>query len=154
MFSFGNSSIVTRDSRVSRTPPHHTLPRFSKSSWYIFLVRIDLLNNFSIKRAETDGKPKLVEVPDELPFEVPIIDYKNLPSDKSIQDKLFKGLTDVGFLVLANHGMPDALIKKVHKISTQFYSCTHEQRIRVANESKIMMHEGSAFTTTPFKNSE
>ena len=111
-------------------------------------------NKFYFKRAETDGKPKLVEIPDELPFEVPIIDYKNLPTDKSIQDKLFKGLTDVGFLVLANHGMPDALIKKVHKISTQFYSCTHEQRVRVAKESKIMMHEGSAFTTTPFKNSE
>ena len=25
--------IVTRNSRVSRTPPHHTPPRFSKYSW-------------------------------------------------------------------------------------------------------------------------
>ena len=69
---------MTRGSRVSRAPTHHTLPQFSKSLWYIWLVKIDLFNNFSIKRAETDGKPKLVEIADELPFEVPIIDYKNL----------------------------------------------------------------------------
>ena len=32
----GNSHpIETRGSRVSRAPPHHTPPRFSKSSWYV-----------------------------------------------------------------------------------------------------------------------
>ena len=37
MFSFGNSHpIVTRGSGVSRSAPHHTPPRFSKSSKYLF----------------------------------------------------------------------------------------------------------------------
>ena len=40
MLSFGNSHpIVTRGSRVSRAPPHHTLPRFSQSSWYKNIIQ-------------------------------------------------------------------------------------------------------------------
>lgn len=89
----------------------------------------------------------------ELPFEVPIIDFGNIATDKGTQDLLFRGLTDVGFLILDNHGIPQELIDQVHRLSTQFYSATHEQRMRVTNESKIMKHEGSAFTTTPFLNS-
>ena len=39
MLSLGNSHpFVTRGYRVSRAPPHHTSPRFSKSSWYVFLT--------------------------------------------------------------------------------------------------------------------
>ena len=41
MFSFGNNHpIVTRGSRVSRSPPHHTPPRFSQSSWYKILFKM------------------------------------------------------------------------------------------------------------------
>ena len=37
MFSFGNSHhIVTCGFWAFRAPPHHTPPRFSKSSWYLF----------------------------------------------------------------------------------------------------------------------
>mgnify|MGYP000074744007 CR=1 FL=1 len=50
-----------------------------------------------------------------------------IETDKDLQDVLFNGLTDIGFLVLTNHGIPDELIKKVYKISTDFYSTTHEE---------------------------
>lgn len=101
-----------------------------------------------IKPKSDDGEPK------ELPFEVPLIDFGNLGNKREVRDKLFRGLTDVGFLVLTNHGIPDELINRVYDQATNFYSTTHEQRMRVTNQvGSQMIHEGSAFTPTPFANS-
>lgn len=86
-------------------------------------------------------------------FHVPDIDFGNL-KEKEVQDTLFRGLTDVGFLILSNHGIEDELIQKVYKVSTDFYSGTHEERMRMTDrEGSLLISEGSAFTDEPYTTS-
>lgn len=100
-----------------------------------------------------DMERKYLKTKDLPVFEAPTIDMKLLISEKREVDRLYESLVNAGFLYVKNHGVSKNLIRKVRKISTDFYHTPHDERKNLENYEGLLVHDGSAFSLDVFENS-
>ena len=83
----------------------------------------------------------------------PVIDMERLLHDSREVEKLYEALVNAGFLYISNHGIDKNLIQEIKRVSADFYHLSPSKRKELENYEGKLVHDGSAFSLTPFSES-
>ncbi|CAG5113451.1 Oidioi.mRNA.OKI2018_I69.chr2.g7560.t1.cds [Oikopleura dioica] len=83
----------------------------------------------------------------------PIINMEKLLYDSREVEKLYEALVNAGFLYISNHGVDKNLIQEIKRVSADFYHLSPSKRKELENYEGKLVHDGSAFSLTPFNGS-